>query len=99
MIAGKYNTKGKLMGKMMDCLVDFQENGDIITGTMEVMGTVAEIADGKAKGNKFTGKFDVPTPMGQLKLNCEGKVTGDNITFTIANVVMKAKFDGMRIHE
>lgn len=99
MVEGKYKTEGKIMGTVMENICDFHVDGDVLTGTMTVMGTVAEISDGKVDDDEFSGKFAVTTPFGDLKVECEGEVDGDDIEFYIFNKLVKSKFVGERMED
>ncbi len=100
MVQGKYLTKGKIMGSMMDNIVEyFVDDDDVLTGSMTVMGVTALVTDGTVDGDEFKHKSFVHTPFGDMKVEVEGEVVDDEIVFYIFNKMTRTKFEGHRIEE
>lgn len=97
MVAGKYLTKGRIMGSMMDCIVEYFVDGETLTGTMTVMGTVAEVKDGTVDGDTFQHRCEVGTPFGAMKVTIEGEVEDDDIVIYMVNKSTRTRFAGERI--
>ena len=96
-VAGKYKASGNSPFGPQECIVDFTVDGDILTGTLELMGTVAEIEDGKVDGDNFTYKCTVKVPMGSFDFKVKGKVDGDKISGRMSHIIAKIDFEGERI--
>ena len=85
MESAKYLVHGKVMGEEGDSEVDLIVNGDVVTGTVTVMGERVAIEDGIADGNTFKCKSQIPTPMGQMRIKMTGEIENDILTLTIKN--------------
>lgn len=99
MVEGKYLAKGKIMGSLMDNLIEYHVSGNTLTGTMTVIGTVAEVLDGTVDGDEFKHRCEVVTPFGAMKVEIEGEVDEDEITIYMFNKLTKTKFEGTRIED
>ena len=84
------------MGKEMQCQLDFQVDGNVLSGTMEVSGGKIEILDGTVDGDAFKYRSELTTPIGAIKVTIEGTVNGDDISFVLKNAFAKTEFNGHR---
>lgn len=78
-IDGVYEVEGDTpMGKLEEKWT-FKTKGKVLAARLEgPMGTVE--VTGKVNGNQFSWDSDVESPMGKMRLSCNGKVTGSDIS-------------------
>ncbi|NLP36165.1 MAG: hypothetical protein GX357_00735 [Firmicutes bacterium] len=84
------------MGKT-EATLHFKTDGDVLTGTNEVMGQTLQIENGKVSGNSFQFFEKMESPMGTTEFRFEGTVEGDKITGTIYSSMGPIKFEGTRV--
>ena len=97
MVAGNYTASGVIMGSDMETDIHYEVDGNVLTGTMVVLGEKIEVLEGTVEGDEFHHQCKVPTPMGKMKIKIDGKVDGDNISFILKNPMGKAEFVGKRV--
>jgi hypothetical protein len=94
---GSYRVKINLMGNSAEGTVVLRTNGSALEGNVTGMGMQAQLQDGKANGDSFSGAIEGPTPLGQMRFKVTGEVDGDRIVGTLRAGLVKAEFAGVRI--
>jgi hypothetical protein len=79
-VAGKWQMTNETPRGTMTSTFAFEQDGDVLTGTVEARGTTSPINDGSVEGNVIT--FSVVRAMGNRtrELTYTGTVDGDTIT-------------------
>lgn len=82
MVDGTYSVVLKTpMGAKKGDLV-LKTEGNMLTGSMIVMGKENPIVAGTVNGDSFTFTGELKTAVGKVPFECSGSVTGDEITGT-----------------
>jgi hypothetical protein len=89
-------TTSSQMGKT-EATFHFKTDGDVLTGTNEVMGQTLQILDGKVSGNSFEFKEKMESPQGASEFSFKGSVDGDKITGSIQSPMGPMPFEGSRV--
>ena len=91
-IEGTYNivARGK-EGKFI-----FNQEGDVLTGNIDAMGTEAIIENGTVDGNNYKFTVQGQSPMGKIKVTVKGSVDGDKISGAMKTSIMSVPFEGTR---
>ena len=90
-VDGNYKFSCKTKMGDTEGTIDFQTDGEVLSGTVQIMGMVLTICNGKANGTFFQCSVKQ-----QKAVKVIGKVDGDTISGTIAMGPMKMSFDGQR---
>ena len=96
-VTGSYELAIKSPMGDQECVAHLNEEGELLTGTMEMAGNSIEITNGKVDGDSFTFQVMAPTPMGDLKGTATGKVEGDDISGELKLPLGKMTVTGKRI--
>jgi hypothetical protein len=85
------------MGKQESKLT-LKTAGGGLSGTMESPFGTTDFTGGTVKGNEVAWAMDISSPMGSLKLEYKGKVTGDDISGEVkAGDFGSSPFKGKRV--
>ncbi len=84
------------MGKT-EATFHFKTDGDVLTGTNEVMGQTLEILDGKVSGNTFSFIEKMKSQMGSMEFTFKGTYEGDKISGTFVSQMGSTPFEGTKI--
>jgi predicted secreted hydrolase len=78
-ISGSY--KGTMHSPMGDqnIVFNYQVEGDVLTGTVNLMKRASPITDGHATAEGFTHKFKMEIHIGSIEATVEAKVEGDTL--------------------
>ena len=67
------------MGKQ-EVTVTLKTAGDKLSGTIESMFGTVDFSGGTVKSNTVAWSMEISSPMGNLKLDCSGEVSGNDIS-------------------
>lgn len=85
------------MGKQEGTLT-LKADGDKLSGSMDSMMGKMEFGGGSVKGDAVSWSMNISSPMGDMKLDYTGKVTGDDIAGEVkAGNFGSSPFKGKRI--
>lgn len=84
------------MGKT-EATFHFKTEGNVLTGTNEVMGQTLQIQNGKIDGNSFEFTEKMESPMGASEFTFKGTFDGDKISGTISTQMGPMPFEGSRV--
>ncbi|NLL40020.1 MAG: hypothetical protein GX254_10605 [Clostridiales bacterium] len=94
---GTYKTISESQFGKTEAIFHFKTEGNVLTGTNEVMGQTLTIQDGKIDGNSFEFKEKMDSPMGATEFTFKGTFDGDNISGNIITQMGTTPFKGSRI--
>lgn len=81
-------------------LHEFSVDGDTLTGTVtdKGNGNSAPLLEGKVEGNKFSYKFTLKIPIGEMEFQFEGALLEDGtLKGTSSNAMGSFDFDAVRV--
>ncbi len=84
------------MGKT-EATFHFKTDGDVLTGTNEVMGQTLEILNGKVSGNTFSFIEKMKSQMGAMEFTFNGTYEGDKISGSFVSQMGTTPFEGVKI--
>ncbi len=80
----------------INAVLDFQEDGSVLTGTLTDKNAVNEISEGKVENGSYIFKATLQGPTGPTKVTFTLKPDGDKITGKIKMGFMSLKVNGSR---
>lgn len=97
-IDGSYKIVSESQMGKTEAVLHFRTDGNVLTGTNEVMGQVLQIQNGKVDGNNFEFTEVMESPMGKTDFFFKGTVDGDKISGVIeTSMGPPTSFTGTRI--
>jgi len=84
-VAGKWEMTNETPRGTITSTFTFEQDGNVLTGTVEGRMGTTPISEGSVVGNEITFKVARSTPRGNFEIIYSGTVDGDTITGTITN--------------
>jgi len=97
-IDGTYNVVVDTPIGKQNNVMTLKTDGDVLSGTMKSLAFNAEdnFTGGKVNGDAFEFEFEAATPMGKMKLEVKGTVSGDKTSGEVKTMFGMAPFEGTR---
>lgn len=96
MVTGKWNVVIKSPIGAIDACMDFTQDGEALSGSVEANGNTAPISKGKVNGEEFAFNVSLKTPIGPMGFRVTGKVDGDTVSGTAKMPMGSNAFSGTR---
>ena len=98
-VAGSYSGEANTPFGLLQGTINYQVDGDVLTGTVEGIGRSFTVEEGTVNGNSFHHIVYVKgvLPIGKLKVTVDGTVDGDAISGSIKSKFANTEFTGTRI--
>jgi zinc protease len=95
---GEWDLNIDFQGQAVPVSLRIVQNGENVTGSLETMLGIGEIAEGTVKGNRITASARTEIQGEAVEFSISGKVDGDNITGTLSAPVVPEplNFTGVR---
>jgi len=95
-LAGKWDITVQSPAGEQTGVMDFRIDGNALEGSLTNEDGVTTFTDGKVKGDQFTFKIKLKTPVGEIKFTVTGVVEGDRISGKWKMVMGSLAFSGVR---
>jgi hypothetical protein len=92
-VTGVYRISAETPIGTMESTMTLNEDG---TGTVENALGNAVFTEANIEGNEFEFAMTVNSPMGEMEINYEGRVTGDYVSGNISYAMGGTEFSGIR---
>lgn len=97
MIGGTYSIILKTPLGAKKGTLKLNEKGGTLTGSMSILGFRIRLRAGRCEGNSFKFSSRLRTPVRELAYNCEGTVTGDELTGVMTTSRSSMAISGTRL--